>query len=360
LPDGRVPLHPLVISEGAASLLPDEVRQALVWTIELDDVASVTSTRVERALVRSRRAWAYDEAQSAVEEGTAPPPIALLAEVGPKRQTLERHRGGVSLDLPDQVVVGAGEAYRLAFRAPLPVEGWNAQISLLTGMEAARLMLAGGVGVLRTLPAPDMEAIEHVRRKAKALGVAWPEGASYADVIGALHADIDAEAVLLVQAARLLRGAAYEAFVDVPAVVPTHPAVAAPYAHVTAPLRRLVDRFGNEAALAACAGTPVPDWARDAMLELPEIMREARQREGAADRMAIDLMEAAVLSGRIGHTFEGVITSIARDRAQVQLREPAVVVSAPAGRRSIGDPVTVEVVAADPVTRTVEVSLHAR
>ncbi len=39
----------------------------------------------------------------------------------------------------------------------LPVEDWNAQISLMTGMAAAKLMLEGGVGILRTMPAPDAE-----------------------------------------------------------------------------------------------------------------------------------------------------------------------------------------------------------
>src|SRR5437868_4762854 len=35
-PDRRVPLHPPVLSEGAASLLPDQVRPAFVWRFDLD------------------------------------------------------------------------------------------------------------------------------------------------------------------------------------------------------------------------------------------------------------------------------------------------------------------------------------
>src|SRR5207342_1446714 len=31
--DGKIPLHPKVLSENAASLLPDQVRPALLWTI---------------------------------------------------------------------------------------------------------------------------------------------------------------------------------------------------------------------------------------------------------------------------------------------------------------------------------------
>jgi exoribonuclease R len=51
--DSTVPLHPRVLSEGAASLLPDQVRPALLWTINVDETGEGTEVKVERALVRS-------------------------------------------------------------------------------------------------------------------------------------------------------------------------------------------------------------------------------------------------------------------------------------------------------------------
>ena len=42
-----------------------------------------------------------------------------------------------------------------------------------------------------------------------------------------------------------------------------HAALASEYAHTTAPLRRLVDRYAGEIAVALCADTPVPDWVRE-------------------------------------------------------------------------------------------------
>ena len=41
-PDGRIPLHPEVISEGAGSLLPDQECPAFVWDFGLDDAAQVS------------------------------------------------------------------------------------------------------------------------------------------------------------------------------------------------------------------------------------------------------------------------------------------------------------------------------
>lgn len=79
-----------------------------------------------------------------------------------------------------------GHGYRLAYRAALPVEQWNAQLSLLCGMAAAELMLVGGWGRLRTLPPAGRESLDALRRQAVALGLPWPDGVTYADVIHAL------------------------------------------------------------------------------------------------------------------------------------------------------------------------------
>ncbi|MBS1698178.1 MAG: RNB domain-containing ribonuclease, partial [Actinobacteria bacterium] len=57
--DGTIPLHPPVLSEDHASLLPDQDRPALVWTFALDSTGSVTATRLERALIRSRAKLDY-------------------------------------------------------------------------------------------------------------------------------------------------------------------------------------------------------------------------------------------------------------------------------------------------------------
>ncbi len=52
-PDTRTPLHPLELSEGAASLLPGESRPAVLWTIALDATGEPVGVHVERAQVRS-------------------------------------------------------------------------------------------------------------------------------------------------------------------------------------------------------------------------------------------------------------------------------------------------------------------
>lgn len=328
-PDMRTPLHPVEISEGAASLLPNQERQSLLWTIDLDDAGLIQEATLQRALVRSRAKLSYREAGDEIERG-ASPVLDSLREIGLRREALEIERGAVSLNLAQQEVVAVNGSFALAYDEALPVEGWNAQISLLTGIAAAELMIDAGVGIVRTLPPPDERTIRRLRRTAKALGVDWPKTATYAEVVRGLDPSDPREAALIAQSARGLRGAGYEAF---DGAVPDgigHSAIASDYAHVTAPLRRLGDRFANECVLAACAGTRPPDWVLEALPELPSQLGRARNKEGALDRLVVDLVEAALLSGRVGDVFEGVVTDVDAEkrRSRVQLLEPAVVAHA--------------------------------
>ena len=349
-PDVRVPLHPAALSEGAASLLPDQVRPAVVWDLELDHDAQVTRTGVARALVRSRARLAYPDLQRALDAGQDAPLAPLLAEIGAARARLERARGGVSLARPEQEVREVpGVGFELEFRGPLPVEDHNAQISLLTGMAAARLMLDAGVGILRTLPAATPDDVTRLRRRALALGVAWPRTHSYADVLAAVDARRPADAAFLSAATSLFRGAQWAPFRGQPPATTVHGAIAAPYAHVTAPLRRLVDRYGLEIALAAAADREPPAWVLERLDGLGEVMAGGARRAGAVDRACTDAVEVAVLANHVGEVFSGV----ALDSRTVQIAAPAVVARTvdddlPAGRR-----VRVRLEAADLQARTV-------
>jgi len=184
--DAKIPLHPKALSEGAASLLPGQVRPALLWTIELDRSGEGTTVDVHRALVRSRERFDYDGVQQRIDAGNADPMWTVLREIGELRMQREQRRGGVSLPLPEQEIRVEGDRWQLEFRARHPVEDWNEQISLLTGMAAAHLMMEHRVGLLRTLPEPDPRAIGRLRRTAHALGIDWPEPRSYPDFIRSL------------------------------------------------------------------------------------------------------------------------------------------------------------------------------
>jgi exoribonuclease R len=353
-PDRRVPLHPPVLAEDRASLLPDQVRPAVLWALDLDATGALTRTEVRRALVRSQRRLDYAQVQQALDDGTADEQLLLLREIGTLRQALARVRNAVDLPTPEQEVTDGPDGRPcLTYRAPLECEAWNAQISLLTGMAAADLMLAGGIGLLRTLPPPDAESVATLRRSALALGVDWPKGTSYGDVVSALDPKRPEAAALLTLATRLLRGAAYTAFDGSAPEQPLHSAVAAAYAHCTAPLRRLADRYVNEVCLALCAGTEVPGWVRAALPVLPEEMAAGDRRAHEIDRAIVDLAEAIVLAPRSDEELDAVVVESGSKGGAVQLLDPAVRAKCEGSDLPLGERIRVRVVTADPATRTV-------
>lgn len=355
-PDGRVPLHPPVLSEGAASLLPDRIRPALLWRLDLDSDGRVETTEVRRALVRSRAKLDYDGVQKAIDSGTAEPSLALLKDIGILRETLETERGGISLNVPEQEVVAQDGSYTLAYRAPLPADGWNAQISLMTGMAAADLMLASGTGVLRTLPAAPDGAVGRLRRAAAALRIEWPHHVPYAALVRSLDPRLPAHAAFLQECTALLRGAGYTVFTG--GQTPDralHAAVAAPYAHCTAPLRRLVDRYTGELCVAAVAGTQPPPWVTAALDALPREMAEGTRLANSVERECVDLVEAALLKDRVGETFEATVIDVKEQQptvGTVHLEDPAVVgrVESPSAPLPLGDRIRVRLTHADPGT----------
>ena len=397
-PDAATPLHPEVLSHGAASLLQDAERPACLWTIDLDERGEVVSARVERALVRSRARLSYAQVQAAIDgQGALSQEVPtdlpeLLAEIGRLRLEREAARGGISMTTPEQVVevTETAEAtevpgavspaadpdsaespgpagYRLVYRVPVPAEQYNAQISLLTGMCAARIMVECGVGILRTLPPARPEDYARLRRVAAALGIDWPAAQPYPELVRSLDHAIPAHAAFLEQAMSLFRGSGYLAFgvggVAVPAdddasdsEEAVHSAIAARYAHVTAPLRRLVDRYGEEVCIAACAQAPVPEWVLQALPDLPGVMEQTGKRARAIGRGALTALEALVLRGHEGEVFDGVITSERDGRGELVLAEPAVVTEIRAGKRAsdsglpVGERVRVRLLSADPAS----------
>ena len=307
--DGKVPLHPVQISDAAGSLLADEVRSAYVWDFSLGPDGDVAELGLDRARVRSRAKLSYAQAQEHIDAGTAVETLALLKEVGLKRIRLEAARGGASLNLPETEIITADGGYGIEAPPARPVEDWNAQISLMTGMAAARLMLEGGTGILRTMPEPDDRSLRHFRRQTSALGRPWDGEMPYGEYLRTLDASDPRQLAILHAASALFRGAGYTPFDGAPPAESAQAAIGAPYAHTTAPLRRLVDRFVLVICHAHATGREVPEWARAALPELPALMAASDQLAGRVERASLDLVEAALLVNRVGQVFDAVVVS---------------------------------------------------
>ena len=132
-------------------------------------------------------------------------------------------------------------------------------------------------------------------------------------------------------------------------------------------LERLADRYATEVCLCTAEGREVPDWVRESLPLLPEVMATSDRRANAAERGAVDLAEAVLLQHRIGEEFDAVV--IDADGAPwrnnrhgnggnrppsgtVALDDPPVRARC-AGKLPLGERIRVRLVTADPKRRTV-------
>ncbi|MER8848404.1 MULTISPECIES: RNB domain-containing ribonuclease [Mesorhizobium] len=345
LPDGKAGLYPPVIAEGAASLLPDGPRPAVIFTVRVAQDGATKLDGAERAIIQSRAKLAYDRVKASdVPTG--------FAEMARRMATNEQRRGASRVDPPEQEVERLADGtFRLSFRPLLQSEQDNAALSLAANMAIADAMLAHHTGLFRVMSGPDAFKVQRLRNAAQALGLSWPASTSLRDYQRTLDPTDPHQAALMLEIRHASPGASYQPYQD--GVVPWHEAMAATYAHATAPLRRLADRYVVRCALAIANGQPVPQPVTEAFARLPKAMGRADSRASQINHAAIDLAEAVMLEGREGETFKAVVTDFVDHGVRIQLADMAVVATVKASGLRQGDGLTLRLVLADPDQRSI-------
>jgi exoribonuclease R len=194
-------------------------------------------------------------------------------------------------------------------------------------MAVADALVTAGTGLFRVMPAPDDRAVTRLRHTAAALGLAWPAEQTLDTFARSLSGADPAPAAFMLALRRASPGAGYAPFQ--PGERPWHAAVAATYAHATAPLRRLADRYVVQAALSVANGNPVSETVAQAFERLPPVMARADAIAGRINRAVIDLAEAVVLAPRVGERFSAVVIDADDEGARIQLCDIAVAARLP-------------------------------
>lgn len=347
LPDGKVSLYPPILSEGAASLLPNVDRPAVIFTVRVAPDGAVKLDGAERAVIRSRAKLAYDKVKpSDLPDG--------FADLSNRIAAAELARGAARVDPPEQEVVRIDGHFRLEMRPQSPAEQDNASLSLATNMAVADAMFDHGTGLFRTMAEPAEWATRRLRHTAKALGIDWPKSVGLEAMEQSLDAKDFKQAALMLAIRRASPGAVYEPYKQ--GEKPWHAAMAATYAHATAPLRRLADRYDVMTAHAVANGLPIPDWCIAAFPKLPKVMAASGALGGQINRAVIDLAEAVALEPDIGRKYEAVVTDTDERGARIQLCTEPVVARIKTDGLVAGDAITVRLDSADPATRAVAFS----
>jgi exoribonuclease R len=365
-PDERVAQYPITLSEGVASLLPDGPRPAIILEVELNPDGVSRLRRTYRAVIQSTAKLAY--------ETTEVGDIALLEEFSQRVFAAERHRGALRVELPEQVLDQAPDgSYSLVTRATTASEEANSALSLAANLAVADRLMGAGLGLFRVMEAPDGRSLDSLRRVARSLGLSWPVGQPLLEFQRTLDTTLGAHRAFLVNARRAGGGASYATIgcgADTDVTAPFHAAIGAAYSHVTAPLRRLADRYVLDLLL-------LTDSKENALIDLPleertalqrtftdlvDVMKTADQRAAKVERAAIDLIEAVLLAPRVGEQFEAVVLEAAAEGCVIQLLHPPA--RARLGRSSFraglsaGQAITVLLEAADPLKRTLKFVLQ--
>ena len=360
-PDKPARLHPAEISEGSASLLPNCDRPCVLWTIELDRQGEVIEVDLYRALVRSRQRLDYVGLQKLIDEGKSPEAIKYLPIVGQLRRNSSLRSKAVAISMPSQIVEinEQTNTAELAVEPRVQIMDDNSEISLLAGMCAGQMMAQAGIGVVRTLPPAREKELSTFIARIRALGFDLPVNADHEQITAFISSikgkDAKGMAVMR-QALTLLRGAGYRKLTaDRPAELhDTHAGVGGYYSHVTAPLRRLIDRYATEYCLSISSGRDVPEWVDQKIDEVIATMEKTTGLANQVDKACLNLTEATVLRKWEGNNFEAAVldSDIERRSAKIFIEHPPVICRC-VGAPPRGSHCQVTLVEADPHTRTV-------
>lgn len=357
-------LLPEQLSTGMTSLLEGEDRLAVVADLVLTAEGSVLSRDVYRAVVRNRAKLNYEEVGRWLE-GSSPAPagvsglsgleeqVMLQAETAERLHLLRREKGALELEtIRAEPVVSGGEVVGLEVERHNPARGIIEGFMIAANTSMAEFLEERGVPSLRRV-VQTPERWHLVVRMAESYGQRLPrkpDSRALADFLqGRKAADPGGYAELSLSVLKMMGAGEY--MVEAPGLEQEgHFGLAVDdYTHSTAPNRRYPDLVTQRCLKAASARESFP-YTRE---ELEAIAERCNRMESAARKVERGTRKAAIavlLSGRIGETFEGIVTGVKDKGTFVQLVSPPAegrVVKGEEGL-SVGDKVRVQLISADP------------
>jgi exoribonuclease-2 len=332
------PMLPERLSTDLTSLVEGETRAALVVSLVVEVSGSVGPAEVYRALVCNRGKMSYQDVGAWLSNAGPPPgPVAanpaladqlrLQNEAAQRLRELRHEHGALELETIEANTVS--------------VNGRVVDIALVHKTVARDLiedfMIATNSAVAKFLEAHQVPSIRRVvkapKRWSRIVALAAAEGVT-------LPAEPDAKALSLFLAAR--RKAAPERFADLSLTIVKllgageydvevpggeqqgHFGLAVDdYTHSTAPNRRYADLVTQRQLKAIVAGAPTP-YAVDELTEIAARCTKMEDEGRVAEREVRKMAGAALLAGRVGESFNAIVTGDTPKGVFVRLVHPPV------------------------------------
>jgi ribonuclease R len=391
-PAQALPMLPERLSNGICSLNPQVDRLCMVADLLVDDRGHPVSAELYPAVMRSAARCTYTEVARVLDGERLPhrepfrADFELMAELQGKLTAMRARRGAIDFDIPEsRIVVDAQGRVEAIERRPRNRAHRIVEELMLAANEA----VAREFGhrelptIYRVHGLPDEEKLEAFRKLARTHGFDVPEGPIGPKQLNALLHAFEGHAQQRALNQLLLRAMMQALYT--PENIGHYGLAAEHYLHFTSPIRRYPDLMVHrllKAQWGARGGDG--DGAGRASADLDEIATLCSERERAAmqaEREVAAFYAALFMQDKVGERFQGVVASVVDFGLFVEL-EPWFVeglvkledlgdewaldpdlhalVQPRTGRSfRVGDRVEVEVAAASPARRQIDLALVA-
>ena len=309
LPGRVLPMLPAALSYTTCSLLPGQVRRAVVLTMQLDARGQVVSRLINRGLIKSAARLTYNEVSVYHETGVPLPewhPVirANLDAMQSAATVLRQERvarGMFDFDEPEPVFVrGPGGSWYLNWEARNDSHKLVEEFMLLANKVAAELLKARyGLALVRHQPAPAQSDWEELCQWAAHQGLALPESPSMramADLLGSIE-DQDKKAGLSLKIRSCMQPARYtvaQASDDA-----GHFSLGFElYTHFSSPLRRYADLLVHRLLLAPAGAEDSTEFVQD-LVERVERCSDRASAAKFAERSIWDFLKLQNFLSRV-------------------------------------------------------------
>ena len=345
LPGHVIPMLPERLANGLCSLRPDEDRLAKSVFLTFSPTGRLTTVRVQKTVIRSKRRFTYEEVQTILDDLAGVDPkdelpadaqrwrelIASMARLRDHLRKKRADRGALSLDIPQLRLQldPSGEVTGIGRDEADPAHQLIEEFMLAANEAVARFLGERDLPqVGRAHPAPDEEKLGELKDLVDALGFRLEvsrEGPDFRKLIAEISDSPLAQAIQLA----MLRTMGHAEYIPGQA---SHFALATDaYCHFTSPIRRYPDLIVHQILDEQVAGKLRPGrsarkrdrWQARCEAVSPHASNRERRAE-SAERAMVQAGIIRFLRPHIGEEMEGWIVSVQRFGFFVRLEETLV------------------------------------